>query len=180
MILLKNTIGILVICLLLSCESRLENKKKEGFQIFPEYGIAINVPCKLQFDSTLTPPEDLGEVKSFVCPKIFKDSTRKSFDIYKLIASDNNVYHLQIWEGQPNQHPSESVEDQIEIIQSFQIETIEKIIVDNKIAILYGPIKEYTWEAYIPLTKFTVNVAVSGENGKRILQSILEEMVIEK
>ncbi|MFY0600754.1 MAG: hypothetical protein JXR03_13860 [Cyclobacteriaceae bacterium] len=171
---------LLVIFILSGCKNRLEKKEKEGFQVFTDYDLAINVPCELRIDSTLVNLKEFNEVKSYVCPQIFKDSTRKSFDLPKLINNGNNVYHLKIWEKQNNPIIEESLEAQLKIIESFNINEIQEIEVDNTLALIYGPIKIYTWEAFIPLQNKSIYIAVSGLSAKSELKNILEDLVLKK
>jgi len=177
----SDNIAILILTglILVNCAgSTLKEREKEGYQIFPEYGIGIKVPCVLQIDSTVTTPTGIGIVKTFVCPQIFNDTSRTTFDIFKLLANESYIYHLKIWDSQTNPDISQSLLEQRNILNEFNIENCEKLTVSGNEALMYGPIKTYTWEAFIPLKSFTVYVAVTGDKTK--LEEILSDMIIEE
>jgi len=119
-------------------------------------------------------------LKAFVCPQIFADTSRTAFDMKKLIESDNSIYHFRIWEDQPNIYPSETIANLEAMLKAAQIETMERTIVDENIALIYGPLQQYTWEANIPLEFYTVNVAVTGDSSLFKLKGLLDSMLIEK
>lgn len=165
---------------LASCESRLEKKQREGFQIFQEYGIAIKTPHELVFDSTVTYPADLGTMKAYVYPQIFTDTSRTSFKLHESLLAGEPIYHLRIWENKEPKDIAVAINEQMKIMYEFDIDSIEDVIVDGKSALLYGPLKTYTWEAYIPTENNAIYVGITDENGKEELEKVLGTLIIEE
>lgn len=93
---MKVSLLISILAIAVSCTLDKQEFQKEGYQVFEKYSIAIKAPCDFQIDNTKTIDSTLGNYVVMVCPQIFKDSTRTSFDLQKLMGSGNSVYHLTI------------------------------------------------------------------------------------
>jgi hypothetical protein len=114
------------------CGLNKEKLLQEGYQVLEKYSIAIKLPCDLQVDKTAANDSTIGEYVVMVCPQIFKDTSRTSFYLEKLIGSGNVVYHLNILTNSTLTPIEMLVDRQKQILQLLNVHEFEEIDVEGK------------------------------------------------
>lgn len=158
-----RTVLLILLVITGSCGLNKERLREEGYQVSEKYSIAIKLPCQLQIDSTVVYDSTLGEYSVLVCPQIFKDTSRTSFYIDRLLASGNLVYHLNIWTNSSRTSSQALIDQQKQILQLLEVDGIEETNIDGKKALIYKIESKKVTAAWIPDEVFTYEVAVSGE-----------------
>lgn len=149
------------------CGLNKERLREEGYQVLDEYSIAIKLPCDLQIDGTVTKDSTIGEYVVMVCPQIFKDTSRTSVHLDKLLESGNLVYHLNIL-ANSSPTPIEILMDrQKQILRLLNVDEFEETDIAGKKALIYEIESKKVIAASIPDELFIYEIAVSGDSLRR-------------
>ncbi len=168
--------AIIVLITVAGCGLNKDRLQAEGYQILEEYSIAIKAPCQFQIDSTLAIDSSFGNYVVMVCPQIFKDSSRRSFHLQRLLDSQNSIYHLKILQNASHKTTDFLIDQQKQIIEHFNASDIEETQVDGKTTLIYELKEKMVSEAYIPDNSFSYYIAVSSDSSRTRLNEILKNV----
>jgi hypothetical protein len=164
---MRIIIVLMLIVIAGGCGLNKEKLRQEGYQVFEKYSIAIKLPCDLQVDNTVTTDSTIGEYVVMVCPQIFKDTSRTSFHLDRLLASRNVIYHLNILTNSTLTPIEMLVDRQKQILQLLDVDEFEEIDIEGKKALIYEIESKKVTAASIPDELFIYEIAVSGDSLRR-------------
>jgi hypothetical protein len=164
---MRVIIILILIVIAGGCGLNKEKLQKKGYQVLEKYAIAIKLPCDLQIDNTVTIDSTIGEYVVMVCPQIFKDTSRTSFHVDKLLESGNIVYHLNILTNSVPTPIEIRMDRQKQILQLLNADEFEEIEIEGKKALIYKIESKKVTAASIPDELFIYEIAVSGDSLRR-------------
>lgn len=161
-------IMLFLIAIISGCGLDKDKLREEGYQVLEAYSIAIKLPCELQIDSTITIDSTLGNYIVMVCPQIFKDTSRTSFYLDKLLESPGRfIYHLNVRANSTPVVVETLLNKQKEILDVLHVDEYEEINIDGKKALIYKIESRKVTAAWIPDELFTYEIAISGDSLRR-------------
>ena len=175
---MRNCVCIFLIATFsFSCETKNEKLKRDGFQIFEKYTLAIKTPCELKLDSIVSLPNEGLESITMVCPQIFSDSNRVNFDLFKLMESGNIVHHLTVLEQEKNIEIDSLLIEQIRIVSHLGAVNIKEIEIDTQKGVTCYFKDRYTCQAYIPREGWNYYISISSHNAEEDLEELLKTVI---
>lgn len=176
---LKNLVRFFILTVLLAnCDSRKQKLINAGYQVFDKYDIAIKTPCQFEIDESIKKDPSLGNYLLLVCPQIFKDTSRSTLYLDRLINSDRKIYHLRFFFNEDSLDPESRIYQQKEILNSLGISHIEEKTVSGKTCLIYEIEQKSSTEAFLTQGNISYHISVSGDSYRQELVKVLKEVKI--